>query len=121
MKRNVIILIILCLTVLPVFSITQNQIDICEQAKRDAAADHNPFLWLGAGIVLNWIGILIGMLVAPSPPGDRLLGKSSDYALAYTQCYGESAKSSQWINATIGCTAMVISGGIGMILFMQGF
>lgn len=81
-------------------------------AEHDAAVAADPLLWM--------VGTLIGTSVAgclfcglpaigvayihqPSPPAARLMGKSPEYVMLYTQTYKEKIRSHQVMDATISC------------------
>lgn len=81
-------------------------------AERDAAADTNSVLWIGGTFVgTSVIGclfcglptILVASIYQPTPPAARLMGKSPEYIMLYTQTYKEKVKSRQIRDATIGC------------------
>ena len=88
-------------------------------AERDAAADTNQLLWIGGnfllglagGCVLGSVGLLGAGLYEPSPPAERLIGKSPEYVLIYADAYQEKVKRIQVSSALIGCLGgSVISG-----------
>ena len=81
-------------------------------AERDAAVDANSVLWLGGTFIgTSLVGclfcglpsILIASIYQPTPPAARLMGKSPEYIMLYTQTYKEKTKSRQMRDATIGC------------------
>ena len=81
-------------------------------AEVDAAAAADPLLWMvGTFIGTSVVGCLFCGLPAigvayihqPSPPIARLMGKSAEYVLLYTQSYKEKIRSHQVMDATIGC------------------
>ena len=81
-------------------------------AEVDAAAAADPLLWMvGTFIGTSVVGCLFCGLPAigvayihqPSPPIARLMGKSAEYVLLYTQTYKEKIRSHQVMDATIGC------------------
>ena len=81
-------------------------------AEHDAAVAADPLLWMvGTFIGTSVVGCLFCGLPAigvayihqPSPPIARLMGKSAEYVLLYTQTYKEKIRSHQVMDATIGC------------------
>ena len=81
-------------------------------AEIDAAAAADPLLWMiGTFIGTSVVGCLFCGLPAigvayihqPSPPIARLMGKSAEYVILYTQTYKEKIRSYQVMDATIGC------------------
>ena len=81
-------------------------------AEHDAAVAADPLLWMvGTFIGTSVVGCLFCGLPAigvayihqPSPPTARLMGKSAEYVLLYTQTYKEKIRSHQVMDATIGC------------------
>lgn len=89
--------------------------DVCAQAQMDAGIEVNKFLWGAIGFILGVVGVLIAYMVPPSPPAMKLMGKSSDYVMTYTQCYQEKGKSEQGTASLIGCA---ISGILVIIYYI---
>jgi hypothetical protein len=79
----------------------------CKQAEFDAQRDVNGALWVAAGFFGGIFGVAAAYLIEPTPPASRLIGKSSEYIQAYTDCYTSKAKSIQTNKAITGC---VVSG-----------
>jgi hypothetical protein len=120
MKKLTVILLVFSMIVLPVISISAyNPTDICAQAKKDAVNDTSQFIWLGAGCLLSFIGVLIGYAITPAPPADRLIGKDSNYMMLYISCYVDAGKTVQSINAIIGCAAETIGSVIVIWMLMS--
>jgi hypothetical protein len=71
--------------------------------ERDAQAETNGVAWLAVGCLVGVLGVVIGYVVEPSPPPTRLLGKSPDYVMAYTQSYKYAGKQAQGKKALVGC------------------
>jgi hypothetical protein len=69
----------------------------------DAEAEIGGGSWFVIGCLLGWIGWLIAYIVEPTPPATRLVGKSSNYVIAYTSAYKEKGKSIQSTKARNGC------------------
>lgn len=81
-------------------------------AESDAAAAADPLLWMvGTFVGTSLVGCLfcglpaigIAYIHQPSPPVARLMGKSPEYVMIYTQTYKEKIRSHQVMDATIGC------------------
>jgi hypothetical protein len=88
-----------------------------QDGKADANANLSGVLWFVAGFFLSWIGILLGYLLAPTPDGVRLIGKSPTYVSAYTASYQSEGKSFQGIHAVYGCvTSAVIEIVAGIVV-----
>jgi len=92
---------------------TQEMQEICAQAKADAKRDVNSTLWMGAGCLITWVGVLFAYVIEPSPPASRLLGKSAEYTAVYTDCYKEEAKQIQTSNAIKGAVITLVVYVIG--------
>jgi len=75
----------------------------------DGRANTNGVLWLGAGCLLQVIGVAAAYLYTPTPQAMPLLGKSPEYVAAYTDAYGDAAKSVQTGNAWVGCVAAALA------------
>lgn len=71
--------------------------------ERDARAAANRPLWFAAGCVGGAVGLLIAYVIEPSPPATKLLGKSAEYAVGYTDAYKRAGKSLQARWALYGC------------------
>jgi len=89
----------------PIFSQSAEASKACIQAQMDAERDINATLWLGVGFLftfpLGWP--LLPMMIEPSPPASRYVGKSPEYVAAYTDCYKSAAKKIQQDKALQGC------------------
>jgi len=82
----------------------------------DGRANTNGVLWLGAGCLLQVFGVAAAYLYTPTPPAMPLLGKSPEYVAAYTDAYGDAAKSVQTGNAWVGCIAYTLAGIVFYVL-----
>jgi hypothetical protein len=117
MKWLAVTVLVFSMIVLPVISITaDNPLEICAQAKKDALNDSSQFLWLGAGCLLSFVGVLIGYLITPTPPAERLIGRDANYMMQYISCYGDAGKNVQGINAIIGCASFMAGYGVVLLL-----
>ena len=90
-------------------------------AERDAEADTKRIVWVGGnfvlgivgGCLLGSVGLLGAYIYEPSPPVSRLLGKSPEYIMFYTDAYKAKARDLQLKYASIGCiSGSVVAGGI---------
>lgn len=88
-------------------------------AKRDAEVDTRQPLWIGGnfllglagGCVLGSVGILGAYMYEPVPPASRLMGKSPEYVLFYTDAYKERVRTLRVRSAVLGCLGgSVVSG-----------
>ncbi|MDE0635109.1 MAG: hypothetical protein OXI43_04540 [Candidatus Poribacteria bacterium] len=71
-------------------------------AEQDAQSDTNKLLWFIAGLVLNVIGIVVAYFYESSPLSTRLLAKSDEEVLIYTEVYKAKARKIQLISALVG-------------------
>ena len=77
-------------------------------AQRDAqAADVTAWGW--AGGLLGPMGILIATIYTPTPPINRLIGKSSEYVAIYTSTYQQKVKGRQTRQAATGCAGATLA------------
>ena len=90
-------------------------------AERDAEADTKRLVWVGGnfvlgivgGCLLGSVGLLGAYIYEPSPPVSRLLGKSPEYTMFYTDAYKAKARDLQLKYASIGCiSGSVVAAGI---------
>ena len=89
-------------------------------AERDAATDANQLLWGGGtfglaivgGCLLGSVGLLGSYLYEPSPPASRLLGKSPEYILFYTEPYKAKVRNLRVRSSTLGCLGGSLVGGL---------
>lgn len=77
-------------------------------AEQDAQSDTNKLLWLVAGLVLNVIGLIIAYVYESSPPSTRLLEKSEEEILFYTEAYKAKTRQIQLTSALIGFIISVV-------------
>lgn len=88
-------------------------------AERDAEADANQILWIGGtfllglagGCVLGSVGLLGAVLYEPTPPVSRLIGKSPEYVIVYTDAYRGKIQHTQVRAAVLGCLGGSIVSG----------
>ena len=76
-------------------------------AQQDALrADVSAWGW--AGGLLGPFGILIAAIYPPTPPVNRVIGKSSEYVAIYTSAYQQHVKGRQTKQAATGCAGAVV-------------
>ena len=90
-------------------------------AEHDAEADTKRIVWVGGnfvlgivgGCLLGSVGLLGAYIYEPSPPISRLLGKSPEYTMFYTDAYKAKARDLRLKYASIGCiSGSVVAGGV---------
>lgn len=82
-------------------------------AERDAETDTKRVVWVGGnfvlgvvgGCLLGSVGLLGAYIYEPSPPASRLLGKSPEYIVFYTDAYKAKARDLQLKYAATGCVS----------------
>ena len=80
-------------------------------AERDAETDTSQLLWIGGnfclaavgGCLLGSVGLLGAIIYDPPVPSHRLLGKSPEYVMFYTQAYKEKVENLQLRSSFLGC------------------
>jgi hypothetical protein len=77
--------------------------------EQDAKKDVNSGLWFAAGCLFAATGVGMAYFIQPSPPAMRLLGKSPEYAAAYTDAYRLAARNTQTSNAVGGCVVYALA------------
>lgn len=93
----------------------QNQARI--DAEQDAELDVSKILWIVVGFFISLIGILIAYIYQPNPPATKLMDKSQEYAMFYTEAYKDKSRSIQLTYSAVG---FAISAGITIITFLAG-
>ena len=78
------------------------------EATADAQADENGALWFFAGCILGLIGVVIAYVAEPTPPPERLMGKSPEYLSVYTTTYSSQGRSAQLHSALWGFGTFVV-------------
>lgn len=119
LTRALTFFLILFFVAYPVLSETE-QIDNAHAAgTKQAEMDAQRTLPFILGCITPVVGLLISYLVPfTTPPGDALVGKSSEYAYQYTDAYNRKVKSIQGSKALLGC---LISGGLIGIYYVFVF
>ena len=69
------------------------------------------------GFFINLVGILIAYIYQPNPPAAKLIDKSQEYAMFYTEAYRDKSRSIQLTYSAIG---FAIGVGIVIIIFLAG-
>jgi hypothetical protein len=105
---------------MPLFTIAQQNLhgDAMIAAERDAQNDTNSELWFLAGCLGGVVGLIVAYAVEPSPPAQRLLGKSPEYVAFYTDAYSQRAQKRQVNIALTGCVTncLVTTVYFGVVL-----
>ncbi len=86
-------------------------------AEQDAELDVSKILWIVVGFFISLIGILIAYIYQPNPPATKLMDKSQEYVMFYTEAYKDKARSIQLTYSAVG---FAISAGITIITFLAG-
>lgn len=89
-------------------------------AERDAETDTSQALWIGGtfvlaaagGCLLGSVGLLGAYIYDPPVPSHRLLGKSPEYVMFYTQAYKEKAENLQVRSSFLGCLGGTVVAAI---------
>ncbi|MBN2379233.1 hypothetical protein JXM67_05470 [candidate division WOR-3 bacterium] len=112
--------LLVVLSVVPAITLAQEtESDPCLEAKYDARQDVKSWQWIAVGCVFNLLGVGAAYLLKPTPPPDRLLGKSSDYVESYTECFMKAARKVRGGYAWIGCGAAGVASLItGLIMYV---
>lgn len=84
-----------------------------EDGKRDGKGSPG---WLAAGLFCGIFGFIGALSSNPSPPAEKLMGKSSEYILGYTEGYKSSAKTK---NIYYACGGWALLGGIYLIILLS--
>ena len=87
------------------------------QGEQDAEQDVTKILWVVVGFFISLIGILIAYIYQPSPPATRLIDKSHEYTMFYTEAYQAKSRSVQLTYSAIG---FAISAGLSILIFLAG-
>ena len=75
-----------------------------KQAKIDAVLDANRNgMWYGAGFFFGVFGIGAAYIMTPSIPTSRLIAKSPEYVIYYSETYKQAARDRHVEQATAGC------------------
>jgi len=63
-------------------------------------------MWIIAGCGCGLLGVGAAYLMKPSPPAAAIIGKSTEYILAYTEAYQNKARN---INLRYACTGYIVT------------
>jgi len=121
MKRFIVITmsVILLITPLMVNAVeTDGMGSAIIDASRDARADVNGALWLGAGCLFGILGVGAAYIIEPTPGASRLIGKSSQYVAVYTDEYKRVGKGIQTKQALIGCVISSLANTVIYIILI---
>jgi hypothetical protein len=77
--------------------------DARADAERDVESDVSGGGWFAAGFLCGPFGWLFAYLSDSKPPVSRIMGKDSDYVLAYSSEYESKAKGTKTSKSLIGC------------------
>lgn len=98
-------------------SLEQRQAEI--DAEQDAKTDTNKLVWVIAGLVGNFIGILIAYIYQPEPRASQFLEKPEAYTAFYKDTYKIKVRSIQLTYAFIGL-AILVAGWLIVNLIIFG-
>ncbi len=87
------------------------------QARIQAEQDVTKILWIVVGFFISLIGILIAYIYQPTPPATRLIDKSHEYTMFYTEAYKAKSRSIQLTYSAIG---FAVAAGISILIFIAG-
>ena len=82
---------------------TSSYADARADAERDVESDVSAGGWFAAGFLCGVFGWLFAYLSDSKPPVSRIMGKDSDYVLAYSSEYESKAKGVKTSKSMIGC------------------
>ena len=127
-SKTLSVVMALLLFAMPFLTLAQQTGDAA-QAIIDATADAqkaDTTLWTIAGIgsgllfgcILGPLTIIGAYALPPTPPAMKLIGKSPEYVVVYTDTYQSIAKKEQATSATLGC---LFGSGVSalMIIYLQ--
>lgn len=86
--------------------------DAQTEATADALRDST---WYGAGFFFGILGIGAAYIMTPPVPAERLLGKSPEYIVFYTNEYQKAIQKKHVEQASIGC---LIQGGLVFLFYL---
>ena len=99
-------------------SLEQRQAKI--DAAEDAKTDTNKLIWLIAGFIGNFLGILIAYIYQPEPRASQFLEKPEEYTAFYKDTYKIKARTIQLTYALIGF-AVLAAGVVIINVVVLGF
>lgn len=87
-------------------------------AEQDAETDVSKILWVVVGFFISLVGLLIAYIYQPTPPASRMIEKSHEYTMYYTEAYQAKARNIQLSYTAIG---FAISCAIGLLIVIAMF
>ena len=109
-----LMLVVYCAVVLVAPAVVIAQADECSQGRADGERDgEGNVLWGLAGLGCCLLGVGAAYFIDATPDASALLGKSSEYAMCYTEAYQDKARGKNAMYAGIGC---VVSAGLWLLL-----
>lgn len=85
-------------------------------AQTEATADaEQDSTWYGAGFFFGILGIGAAYIMTPPVPAERLLGKSPEYIIFYTNEYKKAMQKKQVEQASMGC---MIHTGLLLLFYL---
>jgi hypothetical protein len=118
LKKLTCTFLMLSIIAIPVAMNAEDAVEACTQAKADVEREVSSALWLFAGCLFGVLGVGAAYLIEPSPSAMSLLGKSPEYAAAYTDCYKEQGRKIQLNKAATGClVGSAVGIGLGVLYF----
>jgi hypothetical protein len=105
MKKTISIVLAVLMGLFPLIiwgSDNTIQTEPCQQAIADAKADVSAWQWIGVGCLFTLFGVAAAYIIKPTPPPDKLLGKSPEYVESYTDCFVKQCRRTRGGNAWIG-------------------
>lgn len=100
----------------PFFALAQQNSQILQakiDAENDAKTDNNPRVWgvgtfgiaMMGGCLLGSLPLIGSFIYEPNVPSQRLLGKSPEYILSYTETYKKKVKNQNTTHSLLGCVS----------------
>lgn len=97
-----------------------SQLEPCRQAIEDAKADASAWQWIGVGCLFTLFGVAAAYIIEPTPPPDKLIGKSPSYVESYTDCFVKQCRRTRagnaWIGLGVSTAAYLVVGIVAMVL-----
>ena len=87
--------------------------------EQDAKTDTNKLIWVIAGLIGNFIGILIAYIYQPEPRASQFLEKPEEYKVFYMDTYKIKVRAIQLTYALIGF-AILVAGWLIVNLVVLG-
>jgi hypothetical protein len=117
--KPIVVLLVFLIFALPVMAETaQVQAeDAVRAAEEQAAKDTSRTLWFMVGCFGSIVGIAVASLINSQPPQAALLGKSQEYAAAYTDAYNRKTKSIRTTYGLYGCGLSVVSYALLWVVY----